>query len=288
MNFIIDWITLGGRGVIGGDGQPASYWDVYQDLAASGIDVSKLPTPDSMPQGMVKGGGAGSPLRDTPPTPQMMQDQKDMTTLVGRLGIDYPNAPQASPGLLAYLRGVGLSFSTAEDTRNASVGRIQANTPLQIANIQRAADMERQNLTGNLQQRGVLSSGEANMRYANQAAGTAQRISDVNRAAAQGVSQAQTSYTQSVDQMRQQALEKLLGAEQEQTTQRATSQAEASAYAQQQQQDYQNSLQYAQAQQNYYNSLAAQYQAGATASAGAPGGAIPVGAPGQPAGAGGP
>jgi hypothetical protein len=279
MNFVVDWITLGNRGIIGGDGQPASYWDVYQDLKAAGIDVSKLPTPDSMPQGMVKGGGAGSPLRETPPTVQQMQDQKDMTNLVGRLGIDYPNAPQASPGLLAYLRGVGLSYSTAEDARNASIGRIQANTPLQIANINRASDTERQNLTGNLAQRGVLSSGEANLRYANQAAGVAQKISDVNRAAATGVGQAQTAYTQSTDQLRQQALEKLLSAETEQASQRATSQAQAQAYAQQAQAQYQSSVDQAKAQQDYYNALAAQYQAGVT-TAPAPGtGLQPVGAP---------
>src|SRR6185295_13488509 len=60
--FLNDWITLGGRGVIGGDGKPASYWDVYQDLAASGIDLAGLPPPESLAQGQTKGGGATTPM----------------------------------------------------------------------------------------------------------------------------------------------------------------------------------------------------------------------------------
>jgi hypothetical protein len=281
LNFIKDWITLGGRGIIGGDGQPASYWDVYNDLQQHGVDVSGLPTPESMPQGMVKGGGAQSPLRDTPPSAAQMQAQQDMTSLLGRLGVDYANAPRATPALVAYLRGVGLSLSTAEDARNAAVSRIQAQTPLQISNIQRAADQERQNLTGNLEQRGVLSSGEANTRYANQAGATGQKISQVNQAAAQGIGTAQTAYAQSADQLRQQALEKVLQAETDEATQRATSQAQASAYQQQQEAQAKAWNDQMAAQKAYYDQLANQYATGGPDSYTAPpsgSGAVPVGA----------
>jgi lysozyme-like protein len=264
MNFVKDWITLGGRGVIGGDGKPASYWDVYHDMAANGVDVSGLPTPESMPQGTIKGGGAGSPLRDAPPSAQQMSDQASMTTLLQRLGIDYPNAPQASPGLLAYLRGVGLSMSTAEDTRNAAVNRIQAQTPLQLANVQRAAEQEKRNITGNLQQRNVLASGEATTRYANQAAQVGQRLSDINRAAAQGVSTAATGYSTSVDALRQQALQRLLDTEQQQATAKAQSAAEAQSYQAQADAQQKAWEQQMAAQQDYYNKLAQGYSQAAS------------------------
>jgi hypothetical protein len=80
----------------------------------------------------------------------------------------------------------------------------------------------------------VLGSGEANTRYARQAEDVAAQRKDVQRTAAQAKQQAGETYLQARDLARQQALDRVISAEQEQATQAATSKAQKDALKAQQ------------------------------------------------------
>lgn len=238
--FILDWVKLGGRGVIGGDGQPASYWDVYQDLANSGIDVADLPQPDQLPQGTVKGGGSGTPLETaaapTPPAaaPATTPPNPEMQDLLGKLGVDYPNAPAATPALLAFLRNLGLNMDSATAAKQAQIDRINRTAADTGSRLGRIGDVEKKNVTADLVRRGVLQSGEANTRYATQAAGLGERQADVQRAASEGTAAASDTYTAALNAARTQATGQLIQTEQEQGQRKATSEAETAAQKAQQ------------------------------------------------------
>jgi hypothetical protein len=158
----------------------------------------------------------------------------EMTNLLKTLGVQYPQAPQPTPALLAFLRGVGLNLSTAEDLKNAAIQRIGASMSDAMADIDRTAGRTKQNVTADLVRRGVLGSGEANTRYARQAEDVAAQRKDVQRTAAQAKQQAGETYLQARDLARQQALDRVISAEQEQATQAATSKAQKDALKAQQ------------------------------------------------------
>lgn len=181
----------------------------------------------------VKGIAPAAGAAPAAPTPAA-GDQGGLTDLLKRLGVDYPNAPAATPALLAFLRGVGLNLSSAEDVRNKAVSRLQTRGTEAATEVGRQAEITKRNVTGDLLRRGVLQSGEANTRYTEQAAATGKRLSDVTRATAEGTESADVSLQALRDQYRQQALERVLGTEQEQAIAKATQQSQAESYAQQQ------------------------------------------------------
>jgi hypothetical protein len=238
--FILDWVKLGGRGVIGGDGQPASYWDVYQDLAASGIDVADLPQPDQLPQGTVKGGGAGTPLETAAPpaaaaAPAAPATNPEMQDLLGKLGVDYPNAPAATPALLAFLRNLGLNMDSAAAAKQAQIDRINRTAADTGSRLSRIGDVEKRNVTADLIRRGVLQSGEANTRYSQQAAGLGERQADIARAQSEGTAASSETYQAALNAARTQATGQLMQTEQEQGLRQAQSEAETKAQQAQQQ-----------------------------------------------------
>ena len=146
-----------------------------------------------------------------------------MTDLLKTLGVSYPNAPNPTPALLAFLGGIGLNMSTAEDVKRRAIERIGASTSDAMADIDRTAGRTKQNITADLVRRNVLSSGESNTRYARQAEDVGKAQSDVQRSSAAATDAADTAYTQARDLARQQALDRIIGAEQSQATQTATS-----------------------------------------------------------------
>lgn len=220
--FLNDWITLGGRGVIGGDGKPASYWDVYQDLAHDGMDMTGLAPPESVPQGQIKNGGSTNPMTQPAPAtpaagPPKAQTSPELTDLLKKIGVDYNNAPAPTPALLAFLRGLDKNMSTYEDTKNTNLRLIGNRNATATDDINRTADRNKINVTADLVRRGVLQSGEATGRYARGDEDKAAKITTLGNTTAEGSAAADTAYQTSVDSMRQQALEKVMETEMQQT-----------------------------------------------------------------------
>lgn len=165
-----------------------------------------------------------------PPDPGASQQ---LTDLLSKFDVKYPNAPQPTPALLAFLTGLGLSTSTAEDVKNRAVQRIQNATSDANADIDRTAGRTKQNVTADLVRRGVLQSGEATTRYSRQAEDVATQKSSVERTAAESTASASDAYEQARASARQQALDRVIGAEQDQTTQAALAKQQAEGLQQQ-------------------------------------------------------
>jgi hypothetical protein len=224
--FLNDWITLGGRGIIGGDGKPASYWDVYQDLAHDGIDLAGLPAPESLVQGNIKNGGATTPMSQPAPTPAPTNPvgpngapvSQELTDLLKKIGVNYENAPAPTPGLMAFLRQLDMGMSTAEDTKRKTLQLIGDRETTGTEDISRAAERTKQNVTADLIRRGVLQSGEATGRYARGAEDRASKITGLTQSSAEGRTLADTAYGATQQSLRSQALDKVLQTETEQAS----------------------------------------------------------------------
>jgi hypothetical protein len=163
------------------------------------------------------------------------QGSQQMTSLLQTLGVSYSNAPNPTPALLAFLNGIGLNLSTAEDVKNRALERIGAATSDAMSDIDRTAGRNKQNITADLVRRNILSSGESTTRYSRQAADVADQQSGVQTTAANSTEDVNNSYRQAQDLARQQALDKIIGAEQDQSTAKAASAAQEDAYRRQQQ-----------------------------------------------------
>jgi hypothetical protein len=157
----------------------------------------------------------------------------EMTNLLSRFGVNYPEAPAPTPAMLAFMRGLGMNLDTADAARRKAISRVEAGATDAMGDIQRGEERTKRNATADLIRRGVLSSGEANTRYANIAEDVADRKSGVTRQRTEGVDAAETAFGSLSDNYRQQALERMIGVEQEQITRKATSDAQAASYKQQ-------------------------------------------------------
>jgi hypothetical protein len=158
-----------------------------------------------------------------------------MTDLLQTFGVSYPNAPNPTPALLAFLNGIGLTMSTAADVKQRALERIGASTSDSMAQIDQTAGRVKQNITADVVRRGMLSSGEATTRYARHDQDVANQQNAVQTTAATATEAANNAYTQARDLARQQALDKIIGAEQDQATARATAAAQVDATRAQQQ-----------------------------------------------------
>lgn len=222
---IVDWLhnNVGNAGALPEVGRLLGDPNTEQPLKSYITDyLAKLPNDQQLAQvgqlGVQGNNGAAAP---TPgPSPEL-------TNLLSSLGVSYPNAPQPTPALLAFLTGIGMNLQTASDLKDRAIQRIGATANDAMANIDRTAGRTKQNITADLVRRGVLGSGEANTRYANQAQDVAAQQRDVQRVKAQGTEQAQDVYTQAQANAKQQALDRVISAEQDQQTQAAVSKAQA-------------------------------------------------------------
>lgn len=163
----------------------------------------------------------------------MAATDNSMTSLLGRFGVQYDNAPAPTPAMLAFMRGLGMSLDTAADAKQRTTSRIKERTTSTLSDIDRGNERTKTNMLADLVRRGVLRSGEANTRYGQQAENVARSKSDALRAKAEGIDAADLSYNQARDSYRQQALERTINAETEQATRKATSDAQADSYARQ-------------------------------------------------------
>jgi hypothetical protein len=157
----------------------------------------------------------------------------EMTSLLGRFGVDYQNAPAPTPAMLAFMRGLGISLDTAADAKQRTVSRIKERTSSTMADINRGNERTKTNMLADMVRRGVFRSGEANTRYGQQAENVARSKTDALRSQAEGIDAADLSYNQTRDSFRQQALERTINAETEQATRKATSDAQTESYARQ-------------------------------------------------------
>lgn len=158
-----------------------------------------------------------TPKGATPPNP--------LTSLLSRFGVDYQNAPQPTPALLAFMRGVGMSMDTAEDAARVNEMRMKERASQSQEEVTRQNDRTLARMAGDLQMRGVLSSGETNTRVGRQAEDVAYSRGQIEQTLAEGIDRSQQGLAQTRDTFRQQALERVLQVEEANATREATAKA---------------------------------------------------------------
>ena len=156
-----------------------------------------------------------------------------LTDMLARFGVKYPNAPEPTPALLAFMRGLGLTSDEAEDMASRSRDRIGRRTEDSRADVERAASRSKENVTADLVRRGVLRSGEANTRYARQAEDKAAAVGEIELSKAEGLDALDAALAQTQGGLRTRALETTLNTETQQDALEATNAARAASYKQQ-------------------------------------------------------
>ena len=176
-------------------------------------------------------------MADIPKAPEAKVDPKAqaaLTSMLERYGVSYPNAPAPTPAILAFMRGLGMTLDTAEDTTVQNNLRLNERAMQTREEISMNNDRALKRMAGDLQQRGVLSSGETNTRVARQAEDVALKMGDVEQTLAEGIERNDQAYNVTKDALRQSALEKTLSTETEQARTKAASEAQERSWQQQQ------------------------------------------------------
>lgn len=163
-----------------------------------------------------------------------MADQS-LTNLLADFGIEYPNAPAPTPALLAFMRGLGMNLAQSEDIRRQGVGQVESRSASAHEDINRLAGRGKQNITADLVRRGVLRSGEATTRYARQDEDVANKRADVERGRTEATTAIENAYEQARGTYRQQALERVLGTEEQTMTREASAKAQEESFQRQEQ-----------------------------------------------------
>lgn len=157
-----------------------------------------------------------------------------LTDLLSRFGVNYDKAPEPTPALLAFMRGIGMSMDTAEDTARTNELRMKERATQTQEEITRQNDRKLTNMAGDLMNRGVLSSGETNKRVGRQAEDVAYARGEVEQTLAEGIDKSQQALSQAGDYYRQQALERVLGVETSNAEREASSKAQETQWQRQQ------------------------------------------------------
>jgi hypothetical protein len=156
-----------------------------------------------------------------------------LTDLLSRFGVDYQNAPEPTPALLAFMRGLGMTLDTAETSRRTNELRMKERATQAREEITRQDERTKIRMAGDLQSRGVLNSGETNTRVARQAEDVAKREGQVEQTLAEGIESGSQAFMATQDALRQQALEKVLGVETQNSIDKATAEAQEKAWLRQ-------------------------------------------------------
>lgn len=156
-----------------------------------------------------------------------------LTDLLSRFGVDYSNAPEPTPALLAFMRGLGMTLDTAEDSRRTSELRLKERATQAREEIGRQDVRTKERIAAGQQARGVLSSGETNNRVARQAEDVAKRVGDVEQNLAEGIDASSQAFMNTRDALRQQALERTLGVETQTAQEKAAAEAQEKSWQQQ-------------------------------------------------------
>ncbi len=159
-----------------------------------------------------------------PPTVDPAQ-QNALTSLLEGFGIEYPDAPRATPQLLAFLRGLGMErenisdqFDLARETLDETSNK--ARNDLQVSDQRRRAS-----IGNDAARRGALVSGATNTTYGRQAENYANTTMNISNAYARGMSTAETQRETDTNKLNQQALESVLNEDTRQQTEDARNQA---------------------------------------------------------------
>ena len=185
------------------------------------------------------GGGAGSnrtavmsekvertnTVADYAPPEVDPAQQNALTSLLEGFGIEYPDAPRATPQLLAFLRGLGMErenisdqFDLARETLDETSNK--ARNDLQISDQRRRAS-----IGNDAARRGALVSGATNTTYGKQAENYANTSMNIANAYARGMSSAETQRDTDTNKLNQQALESVLNEDTRQQTEDARNEA---------------------------------------------------------------
>jgi hypothetical protein len=140
--------------------------------------------------------------------------------------MDASNKPFYSPALMAYLRGVGMSLSMAEDNRATAQGQANRDYQRSLQDTNRNYTEGRRNMTADLVSRGILRSGEANDRYTKQDDAKARETNRISTSRADRMTAINKAYHGVEDTLRQQTVERMLTAEQEAADRAATAKAQ--------------------------------------------------------------
>lgn len=206
-------------------------------------------------------GSPSAPAASAPAaTPAAPAGSPEFTSLLAKFGIDYPNAPAPTPQMLAFMRGLGMSLDTVTDTRDRTKARLQQKATDSVSDIDRGNERTKTNMMADMVRRGVLSSGEANTRYGQQAENVADQKSQVTRNQAEGFEQADSAWNQVRDSFRQTGLERVLGAEEQEATRKATNQATTDAIAAQEAADERAYKRQKESQESYIAAQEALYK----------------------------
>ena len=176
----------------------------------------------------------------TPPTMDP-EAQKGLTDMLGRFGIDYPNAPRATPQLLAFMRGLGMSMDTLEDVSRQQQSKAEGRSADSMADINRNDQRTQQQISAVQQSRNVLSSGATNSKFARQAQDVVAAQSDVLRTEADTIGDIRSNLAMGQDNLRLTANERVIDEETRQANADATAQEQIRNFNQQQTEtDFQN------------------------------------------------
>lgn len=164
------------------------------------------------------------------PPPVDPQAQGALTDLLSGFGIDYPEGPRATPQLLTFLRGLGMTQDLANDAFNTRTLSYEEQAQDAREDVARSSRRARRGISRDAESRGALSSGATNTQFANEAEDTIAKNADIERALAQSIQEADLQRQGVLDQSRQQALERTLNVETTQAQEDARSQAEVEAF----------------------------------------------------------
>jgi hypothetical protein len=146
--------------------------------------------------------------------------------VLSQLQLDAQDKPFYTPALLTYLRGVGLNLNSAQ--ADAALARGNADRAWQESTQIAGQDYEKaqRNLVGSLATAGTLRSGEANRRFTEQGQQQSQRLASLDTGKAERLQAIDRAYRSTEDSLRQGTTERLMGAEQDEATRRATEEAQ--------------------------------------------------------------
>src|SRR5215471_10301468 len=139
----------------------------------------------------------------------------------GISGVD--NAmPTATPAILAFLRGMGMSWDQLGEQRTNQLNTVAAQSQQARQALDTQAQAQQRNLTADTVLRGQMASGLAGQRSADLANAIGKQYGTIDANDAQQRAGIELGYAQGQDQLRQNALERLLNERQGQDVQKAT------------------------------------------------------------------
>ena len=152
----------------------------------------------------------------------MATPSNTLTDMLARYGVNYPDAPGPTPALLAFMRGLGLTYDEAEDIATRGRDRIDRRAEDARSDVERAATRSKENVVADLVRRGVLGSGEANTRLARHAEDRGERLADIEMGRAESLENIDSAFAQTTGGLRTRALETVLDTETREDARKAT------------------------------------------------------------------